>query len=198
MWPVDLHLPVHMLLLQKVWLWTESTADTLKMWILAGTAWNFPHWPVTEDIRCNDSYERFPQVGDHSSLNFMDKIIRRRIIMQSHFISDSHQLQWLELTGSCRNIGRCSPLQQYVFYVSVWNPYVWWCMPAAEQTFAPDYWHVLLNVMLEHRCSIQVWREREEAPPFVRVWRTHAIPHIYSISDCITEALLTFSDIRRG
>lgn len=48
-----------------------------------------------------------------------------------------------------------------------------------------------LNVMLEHRCSIQA----SAAPPPGRVWRTHAIPHICSISDCITQVLLTFSAI---
>lgn len=51
-----------------------------------------------------------------------------------------------------------------------------------------------LNVMLEHRCNIQA----SAAPPFGRVWRTHAIPHICSISDCITQDLLTFSAIANG
>lgn len=118
------------------------------------------------------------------------------IIMQSSLISGSQKLQGLEFTCSCIHAGRRSlSLQQYVLYVSMWNSYVRRCVPAAEQTFAPDYWHVLLNVMLEHRCSIQAWLERAEAPP--SGWRTHAIPHICSISDCNTEAPFTLSDIRK-
>lgn len=75
----------------------------------------------------------------------------------------------------------------------MWNSYVRCCVPAAEQTFAPDYWHVSLNVTLEHRCRVQAQLERAEAPP--SVWGTHAIPHICSTSDCITEPLFTRSDI---
>lgn len=51
-----------------------------------------------------------------------------------------------------------------------------------------------LNVMLEHRCNIQA----SAAPPLGRVWRTHAIPHICSISDCITQDLLTFQLSQTG
>lgn len=122
------------------------------------------------------------------------------IIMQSNLISGSQYLQGTEFTCSCINAGRCSPLSlhQYVLCVLVWNSYVRRCMPAAEQTFAPDYWHILLNVMLEHGRSIQAQLERAEAPP--SGWRTprHAIPHICSISDCITEALFALSNIRKG
>lgn len=175
----------------------QSTLASFKMGILAEQLETFPtdQWLK---LRCSTRV-RFRQVGDRSSLSFMGEIIRRRR-PRSNFTSDSHQLQWLEITCSCVNVGKCSPLslQQYVNYVSMWNSYVWWCMPAAERTFAPDYWHVSLNVMQKHRCNIQAWRERAEATPFVRVWRTHAIPHICSISDCITEALFAFPDIRKA
>lgn len=45
------------------------------------------------------------------------------------------------------------------------------------------------------RSGIQLWQEREGALPFVTVWLTHAIPHICSISERLSEGV--FSSHRR-
>lgn len=123
--------------------------------------------------------------------------------MQSHFIFDSHRRQHPEITCSCGNARRCPPVS-----ILCCLRVIWWssnqceihmCADACQQqgqNIAPDYWQVLGNVILYCRSGIQVWQERGEALPFVRVWRTHAIPHICSISDCISGAVFTSSDIR--
>lgn len=124
----------------------------------------------------------------------------KKKITQSNFIFDSHRRQHPEITCSCGNARRCPPLS-----VPCCLRVIWWSGNQCEihmradacqqqgQNIAPDYWQVLGNVILYRRSGIRVWQERGEALPFVRVWRTHAIPHICSISDCISGAS---SDIR--
>lgn len=167
--------------------------EGLKMGILAGAAWNAPHWPVSEDIRCKDSCARFPHVGDRSSLNFTEEIrIITLKIMRSKFISGSHQLHWPETPCSCINGGRCSPLS-LVLYVSMWNSCV-----LVDASSPADLCSWLLTCLKCHAGTQMQHSGPTAAPPFGRVWRTHAIPHISSISDCITQDLLTSSAITNG
>lgn len=159
--------------------------EGLKMGLLAGAAWNFPHWPVSEDIRCKDSCARFPHVGDRSSLSWRNKNNNpQNNAEQFHIWFPPAPLAWNPTQlYKCREVFTTFPCALRVNVELM-------CAGGCQQPSRPLLLITdmsCLNVMLEHRCTL-----------FGRVWRTHAIPHICSISDCITQDLLTFSVITNG
>lgn len=125
-----------------------------------------------------------PQLEDHSSLDFVQRRKQKKRI--SHFIFSSQLApgswnDWQlwkreEVSNSFHTVLHTNQREIHMRDDA---------RQQQGQSAVPDYWQAWWNVTLYCRGGIQVWQEGGEDPPFVRVWRTHAIPHICSISDSI-------------
>lgn len=178
--------------------WVKVPQWVCQFEIIDYSSFNLSHLQsIYKDIRCSCASERFP------SLRVIPHLIQckkqKNVQIKCNFTFDSLWHQQPEIICSGGNVRRRSPVSVLCCICVLWwssnQIEIHMCAPCQQQgrNMAPDYRQVLWNVI-----PSAAWYSglRGEALPFAAVWLTHAIPHICSISDCITEGVQTISGIR--